>query len=183
MFAAYQQVQPKAVDVTFLRTLAFCLQTQANMLNALHLPERALIVIRKVEEIYRKLLNDQPEPLARCLSNLGGILIKLGKHEEALLAIQESAKLYRTSSNNQSAAVASDLPGTLIIQSGVLDALGRYEEAQSAWHEAGVGGCKKFCVNGFLAGNCRLAWSNDDRRDEYLTHRTHRRAAGELQEA
>jgi death-on-curing protein len=33
------------------------------------------------------------------------------------------------------------------------------------------GGCKKFCVNGFLAGNCRLAWSRDDRRNETLTHR------------
>jgi hypothetical protein len=33
------------------------------------------------------------------------------------------------------------------------------------------GGCKKFCVNGLLAGNCRLAWSNDDRRTETLTQR------------
>jgi hypothetical protein len=46
-----------------------------------------------------------------------------------------------------------------------------------------TGGCKKFCVNGHLAGNCRLAWSNDDRREETVTHRTHRRAAGELQDA
>ena len=44
-------------------------------------------------------------------------------------------------------------------------------------------GCKKFCVNGHLAENCRLAWSNDDRRNEPVTHRTHRRTAGELQEA
>ncbi|WP_240538423.1 DUF1508 domain-containing protein [Rhodoferax sp. PAMC 29310] len=33
------------------------------------------------------------------------------------------------------------------------------------------GGCKKFCVNGYLAGNCCLAWSRDDRRDETLTRR------------
>ncbi|WP_240538524.1 polyphosphate kinase 2 [Rhodoferax sp. PAMC 29310] len=32
-------------------------------------------------------------------------------------------------------------------------------------------GCKKFCVNGYLAGNCCLAWSRDDRRDETLTRR------------
>jgi hypothetical protein len=44
-------------------------------------------------------------------------------------------------------------------------------------------GCKKFCVNGLLAGNCRLAWSNDDRRNETLTHRTHRCPAGRLQKA
>ncbi len=34
-----------------------------------------------------------------------------------------------------------------------------------------AGGCKKFCVNGYLAGNCCLAWSRDDRRDETLTRR------------
>ena len=44
-------------------------------------------------------------------------------------------------------------------------------------------GCKKFCVNGLLAGNCRLAWSNDDRRTETPTHRTDRRTASGLQEA
>ena len=33
-------------------------------------------------------------------------------------------------------------------------------------------GCKNFCANGLLEGNCRIAWSNDDRRDEPLTHRT-----------
>ena len=45
------------------------------------------------------------------------------------------------------------------------------------------GGCKKFCVNGLLAGNCRLAWNNDDRRTKTPTHRTDRRTAGGLQEA
>ena len=49
--------------------------------------------------------------------------------------------------------------------------------------DVGERGCKNFCVNGLLAGNCHLAWSNDDRREESVTHRTHRRAAGELQEA
>jgi hypothetical protein len=28
------------------------------------------------------------------------------------------------------------------------------------------GGCKKFCVNGHFAGNCTIARSNDDRREE-----------------
>ena len=46
-----------------------------------------------------------------------------------------------------------------------------------AWHrlqcfDVKRRGGKKFCVNGLLAGNCRLAWSNDDRREESVTHRT-----------
>ena len=41
-------------------------------------------------------------------------------------------------------------------------------------------GCKKFCVNGLLAGNCRLAWSNDDRRNETVTNRAVRRATSRL---
>ena len=30
-------------------------------------------------------------------------------------------------------------------------------------------GCKNFCVNGYLAGNCRIARSDDDRSEESRT--------------
>ena len=40
------------------------------------------------------------------------------------------------------------------------------------------GGCKNFCVNGYLAGNCRAPRSEDDRSKESCTERIAGQPAG-----